>query len=176
MDGGADTYQTCPPIHNTQWGGGSQLLFKSDSLAIEICPFYAHAELQAQVGFVAQPSLYKVWLLGQFGAASPSDHDRSGVLCAGMRAVRGIGWNLSDHHVILCKVKLVDAWIKRREVMDGARRIRSEKLREYQYIEGYVRSLEGKGVEWDGRRKYSQKKKKKKSVDVFPFLQSFSCA
>ena len=34
--------------------------------------------------------------------------------------------------------------------MLGARRIRSEKLREHQYIEGYVKSFEGKGVEWDG--------------------------
>ena len=32
----------------------------------------------------------------------------------------------------------------------GARRIRSEKLRENQYREGYVRSLEGKELEWDG--------------------------
>ena len=32
----------------------------------------------------------------------------------------------------------------------GARRIRSEKLRKYQYREGYARSLEGKGVQWDG--------------------------
>ena len=31
----------------------------------------------------------------------------------------------------------------------GARIIRSEKLREHQYREGY-RSLEGKEVEWDG--------------------------
>ena len=31
-----------------------------------------------------------------------------------------------------------------------AGRIRSEKLREHKYREGYVRSLEGKGVEWDG--------------------------
>ena len=31
-----------------------------------------------------------------------------------------------------------------------ARRIRSEKLREHQYREGFVRFLEGKGVEWDG--------------------------
>ena len=29
-------------------------------------------------------------------------------------------------------------------------RIRSEKLREHQYKEKYVRSLEWKGVEWDG--------------------------
>ena len=31
--------------------------------------------------------------------------------------------------------------------MVGARRIRSEKLKEYQYREGYARSLEGKRVE-----------------------------
>ena len=30
------------------------------------------------------------------------------------------------------------------------KRIRSEKLMEHQYREGYVSSLEGKGVEWDG--------------------------
>ena len=34
--------------------------------------------------------------------------------------------------------------------MVGARRIRSEKLRENQYREGYARSLEGKEVEWSG--------------------------
>ena len=32
----------------------------------------------------------------------------------------------------------------------GSRRIRGEKLRDHQYREGYARSLEGKGVEWDG--------------------------
>ena len=41
-----------------------------------------------------------------------------------------MGQGLSDYHVVLCKVKLVGAWIKRREVMVGARRIRSKKLRE----------------------------------------------
>ena len=34
--------------------------------------------------------------------------------------------------------------------MDGARRIRSEKMREHQYREEYARSLEEKRVEWDG--------------------------
>ena len=34
--------------------------------------------------------------------------------------------------------------------MVEARRIISEKLREHQYREGYARSLEGKGVEWEG--------------------------
>ena len=37
--------------------------------------------------------------------------------------------------------------IKRKWVVVGARRIRSEKLREHQCREGYARSLEGKGVE-----------------------------
>ena len=67
-----------------------------------------------------------------------------------MRAVRGMGRNLSDHCVVLCKVRLIGAWIKRREAVVGARRIRSEKLREHQYREGYARSFEGKGVKWDG--------------------------
>ena len=65
-----------------------------------------------------------------------------------VRAVRGIGRGLSDHHVELCKARLVGAWIKRMEMMFWARRIRSEKLRKHHYIEGYARSLEGKGVEW----------------------------
>ena len=67
-----------------------------------------------------------------------------------VRAVRGMGRGLSDHHVVLYKVRLVGAWIKRRKVVVEARRIRSKKLKEYQYREGYVRSLEGKGIEWDG--------------------------
>ena len=42
--------------------------------------------------------------------------------------------------------------MKRREVVIGARRIRSEKLREHQYIEGYVKCLESKRLEWDEGR------------------------
>ena len=64
--------------------------------------------------------------------------------------VRGMGCGLSDHYVVLCNVRLVGAWIKRRGVVVCARRIRSAKLREHQYREGYVRSLEEKGVEWNG--------------------------
>ena len=44
------------------------------------------------------------------------------------RTVKGMGRGLSDHHIVLCKVRLLEAWIKRREVVVGARRIRSEKL------------------------------------------------
>ena len=50
-------------------------------------------------------------------------------------AVRRMGRGLSHHHVVLCKVRLVRAWIKRREVVVGRRRIRSEKLKEHQYRE-----------------------------------------
>ena len=46
-----------------------------------------------------------------------------------VRAVKGMGHGLSDHNVLLCKVRLVGGWIKRREVVVGARRIRSDKLR-----------------------------------------------
>ena len=67
-----------------------------------------------------------------------------------VRAVRGMGRSLSNHYVLLGKVRLVTAWIKRKEVVAGARRIRSEKLREHQYREGYVKSLEEKRVEWGG--------------------------
>ena len=49
-----------------------------------------------------------------------------------VRVVRGIGHGLSDRYVVLCKVRLVGAWIKRREVVVGTRRIRSEKLKELQ--------------------------------------------
>ena len=55
---------------------------------------------------------------------------------------------LSDHHVVLCKVRLVKALIIRREVMAGAKKVRSEKLRGHHYTEDYA-SLEGKEVEWD---------------------------
>ena len=67
-----------------------------------------------------------------------------------MRAVRGMRHSFSDHYVVLCKVRLLGAWIKRRELLFGTRRIRGEKLREHQYREEYVRSLEVKELEWDG--------------------------
>ena len=40
-----------------------------------------------------------------------------------MRAVSGMGQDLSDHHVVLCKIRLVRAWIERREVVVGAREL-----------------------------------------------------
>ena len=54
-----------------------------------------------------------------------------------------MGQGISDHHVVLCKVRLVGTWIKRREVVDRARMIRNEKLRKHQHREGYARELRG---------------------------------
>ena len=59
------------------------------------------------------------------------------------RAVKGMGRGLSDY-VVLCKVRLFGTWIKRREVVDRVSGIRSEKLREHQNMERYVRRLESK--------------------------------
>ena len=63
------------------------------------------------------------------------EHGRSGAGKEGydaLCAVRGMGRGLSDYHGVLCKVRLVGAWFKRRNVVDRARRTRSEKLREHQ--------------------------------------------
>ena len=46
-----------------------------------------------------------------------------------------------------------------REVVVGARRIISEKIREHQYKGRYARSVEGKEVEWD--RKNNAKRMRK---------------
>ena len=47
-------------------------------------------------------------------------------------ALRGMGPDLWVHHVVSCKVRLVGAFIKRTEVVYGARCIRREKLSEHQ--------------------------------------------
>ena len=65
-----------------------------------------------------------------------------------VREVRGMGRGLSDHHAVLCSVRLVGAWIKSREVVVGGRRIRSEKLRENRYrekVESCSRIKDGNG-------------------------------
>ena len=44
--------------------------------------------------------------------------------------MRGMGQGLSGHYIVLCQVRLVGAWVKRIKVVNGDRRISSEKLRE----------------------------------------------
>ena len=64
-----------------------------------------------------------------------------------VRSVREVERGILDHHVEMCKVRLVGIWIKRREVVDGAMRIKSENLKGHECREGYARSHEGKRVE-----------------------------
>ena len=63
-----------------------------------------------------------------------------------VKAGRRMGRGISNRHVVLCKVRLVGIWVKRRQLVDRATSIRSDKLSEYQYRKEYARSLEGKRV------------------------------
>ena len=84
-----------------------------------------------------------VWLIHTSSTRQDggNEHDRFGagkeiyiVLCK--RCENTKGWNQTSQIIMLHCVKL--GWwgvlIKRREVVEGARRIRSEKLREHSYI------------------------------------------
>ena len=48
------------------------------------------------------------------------------------------------------------AWIKRRDVVNGTRRIEKEKLLEHQYIKLYVKYLVSNGIEGDDGRNNDQ--------------------
>ena len=52
--------------------------------------------------------------------------------------------------MVLCKVKLVGTWIKRREMVVGARRIIREKLKGDEYKDEQTWSLEGRRVGREG--------------------------
>ena len=87
------------------------------------------------------------WSEGKEHVRSSAEEEGNATLFAGcVGSDRNGTRHLRLHHVVLCKVSLVGTWIKRREVVDGARRIRSEKLREHHYRGGYARFLEGKRV------------------------------
>ena len=45
-----------------------------------------------------------------------------------VRKVRESGQGLSDQHAVLCKVRFVLLWTKRRDVVDGTRRIKRESV------------------------------------------------
>ena len=83
-----------------------------------------------------------VWVESQHRSTAKDAQD--------VRVMRGMGRDISDHHVVPWEVRFLGTWIKRREVVDRAMRIISEKLREHHYREEYARSLEGKRVKWDG--------------------------
>ena len=64
-----------------------------------------------------------------------------------VRTVRVMGGCFSDHHTALYKIRWKGEWIKGKDMVNVARMIRGEKLREHQYIEGNTRCLESKNVE-----------------------------
>src|SRR5678815_1875678 len=54
---------------------------------------------------------------------------------------------LSDHYAVLCKIKLVGAWIKREVIRKEVGRIMSEKLNEQGNKDNYLRAFANKSVE-----------------------------
>ena len=91
--------------------------------------------------WVAPTSKIRVWIRTQ------GWQDRCGVCKEGYAAF--CAGCLSDHHVVLCKVRLGGTWIRKREVMDGPTSIRSEKFKE-----GYAMSPKRKRVEKDEENNY----------------------
>src|SRR5678816_2242414 len=55
--------------------------------------------------------------------------------------------SLSDHYVVLCKIKLVGAWMERKVLRKEVGKIKSEKLSEQGNKDKYVRTLASKSVE-----------------------------
>ena len=68
--------------------------------------------------------------------------------CAGCEDIREMGRDLSVH-VVLNKVRLMSAWVKRRGLVNGARMTRNKTSRKHQNIEGYPRLLESEKIQWD---------------------------
>ena len=64
-----------------------------------------------------------------------------------VKAVRGLGMGISDHYIVLCKIRLVGTWMEKKEIRKGVGRIKSEKLNEQGCKEKYVRTLVNKSVE-----------------------------
>src|SRR5678815_5157894 len=64
-----------------------------------------------------------------------------------VKSVRGLGMGLSDHYVVLCKIKLVGAWTERKVIQKEVGKIKSEKLSEQGNKDKYVRALASKSVE-----------------------------
>src|SRR5678815_5964693 len=63
-----------------------------------------------------------------------------------VKSVRGLGIGLSDHYVVLCKIKLVGAWMERKVIRKEVGRINSEKLSEQGNKDKYLRALASKSV------------------------------
>ena len=66
-----------------------------------------------------------------------------------VRVVRGLSMDISDHIVVLCKIKLVGVWLEKKEVRKVVGRIKCEKLSDQVCKEKYVGELSNKVVECD---------------------------
>jgi hypothetical protein len=64
-----------------------------------------------------------------------------------VKSVRGLRMGISDHYIVLCKIKFVGAWMGRKVRRVEKGRIRSEKLSEQGSKEEYVVKLMNKEVE-----------------------------
>ena len=78
------------------------------------------------------------------------------ICCDMWKVVRGMGRGLIEQRIVLCKVRLVSTWIKRRDVVTAARRIRNEEQREPQSMETFAWSFKIERVEWKEIRNAEQ--------------------
>jgi hypothetical protein len=61
-----------------------------------------------------------------------------------VKSVRGLGMGISDHYIVLCKIKFVGAWMGKKVRRVEVGRLTSEKLSDQSYKEEYVRALMSK--------------------------------
>jgi len=57
-------------------------------------------------------------------------------------SVRGLGGGLSDHMIVLCKMRMKGVWLKQQRRTNDAVRIKSERLREEMYKNEYVEGIQ----------------------------------
>jgi hypothetical protein len=63
-----------------------------------------------------------------------------------VKSIRGLGMGISDHYVVLCKIRLVGVWMERKMDRKKVGRIKSEMLNEQSYRDKYERTLLSKSV------------------------------
>ena len=61
-----------------------------------------------------------------------------------VKVVRGLSGDLSDHLIVLCKIRLIGTWMERKERNRKGERIRSERLKNEEYKREYKQAIENK--------------------------------
>ena len=80
---------------------------------------------QAQIGGMRE-KWNRSWGLDSSGVGKKSYSE----ICLWCKVGWEFGWDISDHYVVMCEVKLVLTWIKMSKMVNVTGRIRYEKLRE----------------------------------------------